>query len=123
LPAHVHHDARLPLCRFRDAMAAATLAAVPLVAGAAAGVTVIPMAMALGVAIVATRTPWTEPLVTDGEDALLVPAGDVAAFRAAILRLHEQPALSARLVANARRRVAALCSLETFTREMFATLA
>jgi hypothetical protein len=122
LPPRVHVDARLPLWRFRDAMAAAAITAVPLIAEAAAGVTVIPMAMALGSAIVATRTPWTEPLITDGEDGLLVPAGDVGAFRAALLRLHAQPELRSRLVENAQRKVAALCDLEAFTRKMFATL-
>jgi hypothetical protein len=121
LPAQVTHAPRLPLWRFRDAMASAAVTAIPLVASAAAGVSVIPMAMALGVAVVATRTPWTEPLVTDGEEGLLVPAGDVGAFRNALIRLHEEPDLRARLAANARRRVAALCDLEAFTREMFAT--
>jgi len=46
----------------------------------------------------------------------------VAAFRAALIRLTSDTDLRARLVANARRRVAALCDLDTFTREMFATL-
>jgi len=121
-PPHVHVDARLTLCRFRDAIAAASIMALPLLPGIASGVTVLPMAMALGVAVVATRTVWTEQYVTDGEEALLVPAGDVRAFRDALVRLHEQSDLRARLVANARRRVAALCDLEAFTREMFATL-
>lgn len=122
LPPRVRVEPRLPLARFRDAMASAPIAAVPLLAGAAAGVTVIPMAMALGVAIVATRTPWTEPLVKDGEEGLLVPPDDVEAFRAALLRLHEQADLRNRLVANARAKVASLCDLEAFTRAMFATL-
>jgi glycosyltransferase involved in cell wall biosynthesis len=104
-------------------MASAAVTAIPLLPGLAAGVSVLPMAMALGVAVVATRTPWTEAYVTDGEEALLVPAGDAGAFRAALVRLSEQPDLRARLVANARRRVAALCDLEAFTRQMFATLA
>ena len=122
LPAAVHVDTRLTLCRFRDAMAAASVAALPLVPGVAAGVTVLPMAMALGVAVVATRTQWTEQYVTDGEEGLLVPPGDVGAFRDALARLHAQADLRARLGANARRRVASLCDLEAFTREMFATL-
>jgi glycosyltransferase involved in cell wall biosynthesis len=80
------------------------------------------MAMALGVAAVVTRTSWTELYVADGHEALLVAPGDVGAFRDALVRLYEQPDLRARLVANARRRVAELCDLEAFTREMFATL-
>jgi glycosyltransferase involved in cell wall biosynthesis len=122
LPAHVRVDRRLPLWRFRDAMAAAAVTAVPLTENAAAGVTVIPMAMALGVAVVATRTPWTEPLIRHAEDGWLVPSGDVGAFRDALLRLHGDPALRAHLIANARRRVAALCDLEAFTRLMFAAV-
>lgn len=122
LPPNARVDKRLPLWRFRDAMAAAALAAVPLEKDAAAGVTVIPMAMALGVAVVATRTAWTDPLITHGEDGWLVPPGDVGAFRHALVRLHEDTALRARLAANGRRRVAAQCDLEAFTRAMFAAL-
>jgi hypothetical protein len=119
----VHVEARLPLARFRDAMAAATITAIPLLAGhGAAGVTVLTMAMALGVAAVVTSSSWITQYVTDGEEALLVPPGDVAAFRDAIVRLHEDAGLRERLVENARRRVVALCDLEAFTREMFGTL-
>jgi len=122
LPANVELERRLPLWRFRDALAGAVVTAIPVVPGKAAGVTVLPMAMALGVAIVATRTPWVEQYVSDGEEALLVPPDDVAAFRAALVRLMSDRDLRARLVANGRRRVAALCDLDAFTREMFATL-
>jgi hypothetical protein len=122
VPAHVRVEARLPLSRFRDAMAEATICAIPLVREIAAGVTVLPMAMALGVAVVATRTAWVEQYVTHEEEALLVPAGDADAFRSALLRLHGHPELRARLVANARRRVNELCDLEAFTREMFSAL-
>lgn len=123
LPTHVRVEARLPLWRFRDALAAASIAAIPLVASAgAAGITVLPMAMALGVAVVATRSRWVEQYVRDGEEALLVPAGDVGAFRDALMRLHDDPGLRERLAANARRRVVELCDLDAFTREMFGTL-
>ena len=103
-------------------MAEATICAIPLVGEIAAGVTVLPMAMALGVAVVSTRTGWVDKYVTHEEEALLVPAGDAGAFRSALLRLHGDPELRARLVANARRRVTALCDLEAFTREMFSAL-
>jgi glycosyltransferase involved in cell wall biosynthesis len=122
LPPNARVDRRLPLWRFRDAMAAAAVAAIPLEKNAAAGVSVIPMAMALGVAVVATRTPWTEPMIAHGEDGWLVPPGDVHAFRDSLVRLHGDAALRAHLVDNARRRVAALCDLEAFTRLMFATV-
>ena len=122
LPPHVRLDARMPLSRFRDAMAGAAICAIPLVREIAAGVTVLPMAMALGVAVVATRTGWIEQYVAHEEQALLVPPGDAGAFRSALRRLHGDPELRARLVASARRRVTELCDLEAFTREMFAAL-
>ena len=119
LPSAVRIDSRLPLWRFRDAMAAASIMALPLLPGVAAGVSVLAMAMALGVAVVATRTPWTEAYVADGEDALLVAPGDVPAFRAALLRLHQDAPLRERLAANARRRAVAEHDLEALTRAMF----
>jgi len=123
LPSNVRLEARLPLWRFRDALAEASIAAIPILPGrGASGVTVLPMAMALGVAAVVTRTSWTEQYVTDGEDALLVPESDIGAFRAALVQLREDNELRARLVANARRRVVEMCDLEAFTREMFAPL-
>lgn len=123
LPANVRLEPRLPLWRFRDALAASMITAIPLLPGAgASGVTVLPMAMALGVAVVITRTSWTELYARDGEEALLVPEGDAAAFRAALVRLFNDHDLRERLIANARRRVVELCDLEAFTREMFATL-
>lgn len=121
LPPQVRVDPRLPLWRFRDAMAEASITAIPLLPdGHAAGITVLAMAMAVGSAVVVTDTWWIAQYVTDGEEALLVPPGDVAGFRAALVRVHEDAALRARLIANARRRVAGLCDLEAFTRRMFA---
>ncbi len=122
LPPHVRVDRRLTLAGFRDAMAAARVMALPVHPGVATGMTVLAMAMALGVPIVATRTLWTEQYVSDDETGLLVPPGDVVAFRAALLRLHDDATLRARLVAAARERVAVLCDLDAFTAEMFATL-
>jgi glycosyltransferase involved in cell wall biosynthesis len=122
-PPQVKVDERLPLWRFRDAMATASYAAIPLLSATpVSGITVLAMAMALGVAVVATRTNWITRYVTDGEEALLVPPGDVLAFRDALLRLRADAALREHLTTNARQRVAALCDLEEFTRDMFATL-
>lgn len=122
LPPNVRAEPRLTLSRFRDAMAAAEICAIPLVREIAAGVTVLPMAMALGVAVVATHSAWIDKYVVDEEHALLVSPGDAGAFRSALLRLHGDPELRARLVANARSRVTEMCDLEAFTRQMFAAL-
>jgi glycosyltransferase involved in cell wall biosynthesis len=48
-------------------------------------------ALACGVPLVTADTPAARELLTDGLDALLVPAGDPGALAAAIRRLHERP--------------------------------
>lgn len=71
----------------------------------AGGLTALLEAMAMARPIVATDRPVIREYVSDGETALLVPAGDPAALRAAIERLLGDPALAARLGAAARVRV------------------
>lgn len=67
-------------------------------------------AMSYGLPVVTTRVGGIPELVTDGEDGLLVDAGDVAAIAAALVRLAQQPAERARLGAAARARVLAAYS-------------
>jgi glycosyltransferase involved in cell wall biosynthesis len=57
--------------------------------------------LSLGRPIVASDLPAIREVLTDGESALLVPAGDEVAFGRAIERLAADPALSARLGAAA----------------------
>lgn len=64
-------------------------------------------AMACGLPCVATRIGGTADVITDGEDGLLVPPGDVRSLEAAIARLLEDPALARRLGARARATVEA----------------
>ena len=66
-------------------------------------------AMALGKACVASRVNAIPEAITDGENGILVPAGDAGALAGAILRLFKDPELRGRLGAAARARV-----LETF---------
>jgi glycosyltransferase involved in cell wall biosynthesis len=61
--------------------------------------------LAAGCAVVASRVGAVPETLTDGEDALLVPAGDAPALAAAITRLAADPALRARLGAAGRRLV------------------
>jgi len=66
LPPHVRVEKHLSLCRFRDAMAAAAVTAIPMMdPRLVAGLTVLTMAMALGVAVVATHNIWIAEYVTD----------------------------------------------------------
>jgi glycosyltransferase involved in cell wall biosynthesis len=59
-------------------------------------------AMACGLPIVTTAVGAIPELVRDGESGLVVPPGEVPALAAAIARLLGDPALCARLAANAR---------------------
>jgi glycosyltransferase involved in cell wall biosynthesis len=62
-------------------------------------------AMATGLAVVASDISGIPELVDDGETGLLVPPGDPRALADAIERLHDDPALRARLGDAARARV------------------
>lgn len=62
-------------------------------------------AMAAGIPVVATRVGGTPEVVEHERTGLLVPAHDEAALREAIRRLLADPALAARLVAEAARRL------------------
>lgn len=61
--------------------------------------------MAAGRALVASDLPSWADVLRDGENALLVPAGDAAAFGAAIKRLKHDHGLRERLAAAAKRDV------------------
>jgi glycosyltransferase involved in cell wall biosynthesis len=63
--------------------------------------------LAAGRALVAARTGVVPEILRDGEDALLVPAGDAEALAQAIARLVADGALRARLGAAGRRLVEA----------------
>jgi glycosyltransferase involved in cell wall biosynthesis len=64
-------------------------------------------AAACGLPLVATDVPGCRATVVDGVNGLLVPVRDAGALAAAIARLHDDPALCARLGAAARQRALA----------------
>jgi hypothetical protein len=70
---------------------------------AAAGLTVVAMALAAGRPVLSTLTPGTLDHLRHGEDALLVPAGDPRALARAFKRLDGDGALLDVLSAGARR--------------------
>jgi GT2 family glycosyltransferase len=72
-----------------------------------AGVTAALEAMSMARAVIATRSRGLADYLADGENCLLVPAGDAGALRAAMRRLCDDPALAQRLGENGRRRVEA----------------
>ena len=68
-------------------------------------------AMAAGLPLVSTDTVGADEAIDDGVSGVLVPVGDVAAMKDAIVSLVEDPAARARLGAAARTRVIADFSL------------
>jgi len=67
-----------------------------------AGITTILEAMAMGLAVVCSRTTGQTDTVFDGLNGLLVAPGEAGALREAIERLLRNPALADRLGANGR---------------------
>jgi phosphatidyl-myo-inositol alpha-mannosyltransferase len=81
----------------------ATAFCAPSLRGESFGVVLLE-AMAAGAPIVASAIEGYENVARPGQDALLVPPGDVEALRDALRRLLDEPALRARLVASGHAR-------------------
>lgn len=81
----------------------------------AVGCSTLVEAMAMGKAIIATRTFTMESYITDGENGILVPEGDSGAMKKAILDLWDDEAKRKRLGEAARRFVVKNCDSEIFT--------
>lgn len=77
-----------------------------------AGITTILEGMAMGKAIITTKTTGQIDTIRHGENGLYVPVGDPAALRAAILHLLENPQEAERLGAQARKDIEDSMSLE-----------
>ncbi|MCB9663930.1 MAG: glycosyltransferase [Alphaproteobacteria bacterium] len=101
-------QAELPLPAFHARLAASRFVVVSVRHDPerAAGLSVIAMAQAAGRPVVATATPGTLDHVRHEHDGLLVPADDLDALTAAVVRLHEDEDLLTRLAAGARRAAA-----------------
>ena len=103
LPANVEAR-RYEYRELRDLYAESSFVVVPLYqTDFQAGVTTILEAMAMGKAVIATRTTGQTDVITDGENGLTVAPGDVEGWKEAIQRLRTDEALRQRLGHNARR--------------------
>jgi glycosyltransferase involved in cell wall biosynthesis len=88
----------------RQLYAEASFVVVPLVeTDFQAGITTILEAMAMGRAVVCTRTAGQTDTVVDGKNGVYVPPADVEALRAAVQRLLADPDTAARLGAAGQR--------------------
>jgi phosphatidylinositol alpha-mannosyltransferase len=81
----------------------ATAFCAPSLRGESFGVVLLE-AMAAGAPIVASQIDGYQNVARAGQDALLVPPGDVRALRTALQRLLDEPSLRARLVGSGRER-------------------
>jgi glycosyltransferase involved in cell wall biosynthesis len=79
-----------------------------------AGVTAILEAMAMGKAVICTRTPGQTDVIVDGENGLYVDPGDPDSLRAAIQWLLDRPQEAARMGRNGRQLVAQEMSLKHY---------
>ena len=103
LPANVEAR-RYEYRELRDLYAESSFVVVPLYqTDFQAGITTILEAMAMGKAVIATRTTGQTDVITDGENGLTVAPGDVEGWKEAIQRLRTDEALRQRLGHNARR--------------------
>jgi glycosyltransferase involved in cell wall biosynthesis len=80
-----------------------------------AGVTTMLEAMAVGKAVIATRTTGQTDVITDGVNGLTVAPGDAEGWRTAIRRLRDDAPLRARLGENGRRWVAENATLDAWS--------
>ena len=77
-----------------------------------AGITTILEGMAMGKAVITTRTTGQTDTIRDGENGLYVAPGDAAGWRKAITRLLENPEEAARMGLQARHDIEGSLSLE-----------
>jgi glycosyltransferase involved in cell wall biosynthesis len=100
---------RLSRERVAELVGAADVVAVPSVVDQAGNVDGLPNAlleaMAAGKAVVGSRVAGIPDVVVDGTSGVLVPPGDVAALRGALVRLAGDPPLRLRLGTAARDRM------------------
>lgn len=109
---------------YMRALMMADIAVIPLrVADISAGQMVLIDAMALGRPIIVTHSDGISFYVEDGVTALVVPRADVAAMRAALQRLLDDPDLAARLGAAARQAYLDRFGIEAYFRNLLAEIA
>ncbi len=100
----------------RDLYASSQFVVVPLYdTDFQAGVTTILEAMAMGKAVIVSRTRGQRDVIQDGVNGIYVPPGDAEALRHAITGLLASPERAAQLGANARRTIESGMSLDLWT--------
>lgn len=107
---------RMTLPELRSLYARSRFVVVPLLpSDTDNGVTVILEAMAMGKAVICSRTRGQVDVIEEGVTGLFVPVGDAVAMRAAILSLWNDPQRAEQLGRNARAYIEKYHTLERFT--------
>lgn len=118
IPANVTVD-RFGFVDLRSLYASAELVVVPLVdTDFQAGITTILEAMAMGKAVICTRTRGQLDVIVDGSTGIYVPPGDTGALRSAIERLLADDDLAVRLGLAARAWAVTEADIETYAHQM-----
>jgi glycosyltransferase involved in cell wall biosynthesis len=103
LPENCEFYDGMPEEKYVELMAHSMFVAVPLKDGRDAhGHTTVAQALVLGKAVLTTKGTSVDDYVTDGCEGIMVPAGDVAGYREAILRFQREPGLLDGCEQNAR---------------------
>ncbi len=122
IPDHVRVEP-CPFPALRGLLGSADFVVVPLRPGRhACGYAAIADAMAMGKAVIATRTEHASDLVVEGLTGLYVRAHDPAGLVSAIERLIGDPDLARRMGVAGRRRVEELFSLEAYVSRLEAAV-
>jgi glycosyltransferase involved in cell wall biosynthesis len=123
IPANVQVNDLLPYDHYRDQNWNARFVVVPLHAvDEAVGLTAILNAMAAGKAVLCTDLPGPAEYVRPDETGLLVPEGDVAALRDAIIYLWDRPELCREMGCRARALYAEHYTFSAFSRRVVSYL-
>ena len=124
LPASIEVKSQDNYRNLRDLYASARFVVVPMQnVQHACGYAVIGEAMAMGKAVIATRTTANSDFVIEGETGFLVEPGDVTGLRNCMQRLLNDPDLARRLGENARQLMERSYRLEDFCARMSAAVA
>ncbi len=119
LPEHVEVRSYGDYRSLRDLYAHARFVVVPMhPCGHACGYAVIAEAMAMGKAVIATRTDAPSDFLEDGVNGFYVRAGDVGDLRRRIAFLLECPDLAVAMGASARARMVGQFSVEQYCARM-----
>lgn len=108
LPANIEVKENTPLLVTRDLLARAIAVVIPSHASGGSdcsGQTVLLDAWATGKAVVVSEREWVKTYVKSGEDALLVPPGNVEAIHNALQYLLDHPAERHELARNGHERL------------------